>query len=96
MAFMVPQYTNETFVGVYNDKNCEDTHVPQADLTLDKGDSVFETIKGKWWCRLSAPGYMDCTDWDGPHDTKEAARISLRDMWDIDPDTGDELGDDNS
>lgn len=31
-----------------------------------------ETVFG-WFARLSAPGYMDCTDWIGPYDTEEEA-----------------------
>ncbi len=23
-----------------------------------------------FYCRLSAPGYMDCTEWDGPYETE--------------------------
>ena len=31
-----------------------------------------------FWARLSAPGYLDCTDWSGPFDTEEeAARYLL-------------------
>ena len=30
-----------------------------------------------WYARLSAPGYMDRTDWDGPYPTRDAALASL-------------------
>lgn len=43
-----------------------------------------------WFCRLSAPGYMDCTEWSGPFDTEDEAREHLAETYDIDPYTGEE------
>lgn len=42
------------------------------------------------FCRLSAPGYMDCTEWSGPFDTEVEARLYLADTYDIDPYSGEE------
>jgi hypothetical protein len=39
-----------------------------------------EKVQG-WFCRLDAPGYMDCTDWSGPYDTKDEAIEALEDMY---------------
>ena len=33
------------------------------------------------YCRLSADGYMDCTDWHGPFDTVEEAAVYLIDTY---------------
>lgn len=33
-----------------------------------------------WYSRLSAPGYMDCTEWDGPHETQYLAMEALYNM----------------
>ena len=41
-------------------------------------------------CRLSAPGYMDCTEW-AVHATEEQAREHLSALYDVDPDTGEDL-----
>jgi hypothetical protein len=41
-------------------------------------------------CRLSASGYLDCTDWDY-FDTELHAREYVREHYEVDPDTGDEL-----
>jgi hypothetical protein len=46
-----------------------------------------EVIHG--WCgRFTAPGYMDRTDWDGPHLTEEEACASLVEVYpdDFEPD----------
>lgn len=38
-----------------------------------------------WYARLSAPGYLDCTDWVGPFETEEEADGYLGDYYDGDP-----------
>ena len=38
-----------------------------------------------WYGRLSAPGYLDCTDWSGPYSSEEDADEALNDMYDGDP-----------
>ena len=43
-----------------------------------------------WGSRLSAPGYMDCTEWT-LHDTEAEARADLRETHDVCPFTGDNL-----
>lgn len=40
--------------------------------------------------RLSAPGYMDCTEWDGPFTTEEEALEHLKETYDLE-DEEDEL-----
>lgn len=49
--------------------------------------------KRKIGARLSASGYMDCTDWAVFGDECEA-RAYIRERYEVDPDTGDELDDD--
>ena len=46
--------------------------------------------EGAWYARLSAPGYLDCTEWDGPHDTQVQAVKSVCDLHQCD-----ENGEDN-
>lgn len=97
---MRPEYTNEPF-HVGDNPHYERVCVP-AEVwgTLERfaveeqivGDSA-ELVEGKWWVRLSAPGYMDCTDWDGPFDSKAEARKHVEEFWEVDPDNGAELGD---
>ena len=100
MAFMVPQYTRDTFFVVDTDAG---TEVVPADLVGDNpdpedfedyihGTEVFdyEAEKG-WYARLSAPGYLDATDWTGPFETLEDAKDYIEETYDVDPDTGEEL-----
>ncbi len=36
-----------------------------------------EEAEPGYYARLSAPGYMDCTDWQGPYADEEAALTGL-------------------
>jgi hypothetical protein len=45
----------------------------------------WENIKG-YGCRLSAPGYLDCTEWD-VFDTKAEAEAYLEEMYPEDEET---------
>jgi hypothetical protein len=35
----------------------------------------------KFYCRLSASGFLDCTDWHGPFDSVDGAADHLMDMY---------------
>lgn len=35
-----------------------------------------------YYCRLSASGYLDCTDWSGPFETQREAEEHLVEMYD--------------
>lgn len=84
MAFMQRQITCEAFHSG-TDSHGECVSVP-ADVwgTLDRFAAEYgcaladcETVADMWWCRLSAPGYMDCTEWSGPYATEAKARAAL-------------------
>jgi hypothetical protein len=92
MAFMVPFYTNEPFVRMTSGMGFDEFCCPADVSGMQKDCTIVERFEGKWFCRLSAPGYMDCTDWDGPYETEQEAREAIESTYDVDPDTGDELG----
>jgi len=46
------------------------------------GDLDCERHEG-WYARLSAPGYLDCTDWTGPHASESDALAALADLHDV-------------
>lgn len=53
---------------------------------------TVETHKDKIGVRLSAPGYMDATDWT-IFDTIEEARAYIEEQYEVDADTGDDIED---
>ena len=57
-----------------------------------KDITSVKRVKG-WWSRLSAPGYMDATDWMGAYKTAEEALAAVKDEYEVDDD-GDSLTDD--
>ena len=90
MGFMEPQ------IELGNWYACEDKHggteIVPADLVGEtpkladfalycEGDIVsFELLKNKYGARLSAPGYMDKTDWS-MFDTEEEAQKYLDEIY---------------
>jgi len=77
MAFMTPvanYFTKEeaieyTFEGDREVHCLEDG--PEADLS-------------GWYSRLSANGYLDCTEWSGPFKTGEEALKYVMDLYEVD------------
>ena len=90
MAFMTPNYDNNIFVTIENLQG-ELTFCPQGYEDLQDGDKISGTFKGKFFARLSADGYMDCTDWSGPFPTLEEAQDFIEETYNVDKDTGEEL-----
>lgn len=91
MAFMKPYIYKGDMFDVTNTQG-ESTLVP-ADLVPDNPQpehftdyiewgtpATFEHVSG-WFACLSAPGYMDCTNWSGPFATEEEAKEYLRDTY---------------
>lgn len=68
--------------GVFADMQGEDV----ADI-----HSVERDDAPKWYCRLSAPGYMDATDWSGPYDTREEAQHAIESDYDVHHDSGEPI-----
>lgn len=93
MAFMTPQYETGKFLAITNEEG-EVTYVPE-DLGMDPADCIegdvaeVEVVEGVG-VRLSASGYMDCTDWV-VFDDMMVAREYLVESYEVDPDTGEDL-----
>ena len=91
MPFMIPYYCEATpgdpWVTATDPETGYAYSVPLAHYEGFVTDET-ETHTSGWFCRLSAPGYMDATEWVGPFDTLEAAKSALSDTFDVDPETG--------
>lgn len=98
MAFMVPEI--EHMSAWHVETTCGTECVP-VDV-VGNAATLQDFVEGKllevdpelvsgWFARLSAPGYMDCTGWSGPFATEDEAREHIRDFYEVDPDTGDDL-----
>lgn len=54
--------------------------IPEGHVT-DLKDALNGEVVSGWCARLSAPGYMDCTEWVGPFDTELEAALELERMY---------------
>lgn len=54
----------------------------QAHITeADTGEEVCVEKASGFWARLSAPGYLDCTEWCGPFTSYAEAEQFMRDNY---------------
>lgn len=96
-AHTVPQYAQATRRAPFFSIEGPDGAYPlTTDARLDPAERLVETFTDGWFCRLSAPGYLDCTEWEGPFASEDEARLMVQDTWGVDPDTGEDLPDDGS
>ena len=90
MAFMKPEYAHGE-MHRYTNMQTHDSALVWRGEEPEGKDWVYDTQAGLgWYTRLSAPGYLDCTDWEGPFDSENEARAHWIEN-ELDPDTGDEL-----
>lgn len=104
MAFMTPEYLKTDWYEIDGDHGITFVPVEVVgQVNLDEatkgmfGDyyeggakAISEVTKRHGWgARLSASGYMDCTDWS-VFDTEQEARDYIESTYEVDPDTGDE------
>lgn len=89
MSFMKPDYIETDYI-VFNAG--DDFIIPADDYTDDMGE-IMERGHGVLW-RLSAPGYMDCTDWSVEESMDEARSACMR-AFDVCPECGADLPDDD-
>lgn len=53
------------------------TYFNLDDMAWMKKEQGLEDATPGWYCRLSAPGYLDCTDWSGPYESEADALLNL-------------------
>jgi hypothetical protein len=49
-----------------------------------------DRLEQGWYARLSAPGYLDCTDWSGPYESERDALQAVMEEYEVD-ENGDEV-----
>jgi hypothetical protein len=101
MAFMQPEYAKGKFLDVedsHGDSWLIPSDVVGANFDLSdlddftgSGEAVGYEVRSGYFAHLSASGYMDQTEWSGPFSSLKKAKQHIEDMWEVDPDTGDEL-----
>ena len=52
-----------------------------SDIEYELMDSGMDVEIDKYYCRLSADGFLDCTDWHGPFDSAEDCAEFLLDTY---------------
>lgn len=80
MAFMKPDVQ-------YFTKQEAREYAPLTDFEDGIGNEEYEA---GWYGRLSAPGYLDCTDWDGPFKTGEEALEYIMELFEVN-ENGDDI-----
>ena len=107
MAFMKPRYEQGCATVHFSNGECQTLPLDLAyssecyEVALGyTRDGVFivadvEEHPAAFCYRLSAPGYLDATDWHGPFETLEEARTDCERTYDVDPDTGEEVGEES-
>lgn len=90
-SFMKPEIVHQHFTLYNNTRHHGDFLIPE-DADTYRGDPKggaaeygcdvedVETVFG-YFARLSAPGYLDSTDWCGPFTTEKAARRYLNKLY---------------
>jgi hypothetical protein len=82
-------YVPAHLVGAEPDTDTLQDCVESVIDTDDDGNPIAELKSGVWLTRLSASGYMDCTDWS-IHDSEDEAIDYLIDTYDDDDDDSDD------
>lgn len=51
------------------------------EIQLEIMEAGLDLVDDKYYCRLSAPCYLDCTDWSGPYDSVADCAAALLEMY---------------
>ena len=71
------------FIGVSDERDLSDDELRLCDQYAESKVTEAEAVLG-WFARMSAPGYMDSTEWCGPFDSEEKAIDHLEAMYEDD------------
>lgn len=82
MPFMQPEFSNEGF-SLLSVGSGEEVWIPTCHLSETDGTVLKVSENGTWFSRLSAPGYLDATEWNGPYSSEAAARTGLANVYGV-------------
>lgn len=69
--FMTPEIRTRLTVSQIDNKFGESRFAEQGEEYLEEGEEITATYENVSLCRLSASGYMDCTEWTLCHDEND-------------------------
>ena len=79
-GFMSPEIVSGVSFVLPDDTDCgwipADAYDPRS-----MGPIADRNTGAGYFCRLSAPGYLDATEWSGPFDTEAEAEAHLLEMY---------------
>lgn len=84
--FMTPKTSNDEFIR-YEVLDEEFLVPAEVENDLPAVAEVLDRFIEKWFARMSADGYLDATEWFGPHETEDAALYDLYVMYGQDNET---------
>jgi flavoprotein len=87
---MIPEYYKGKVIEYYDEIDKCYCLVSKDDYSKSMGEITNEYLGVLW--RLSAPGYLDCTDWCPADDIRNARKMVVE-MYNVDPFSGEDLGD---
>lgn len=74
--FMTPSTSNDEFIRYEIDQ--EEFVIPaEGENDLPAEAEVLDRFVEKWFARMSADGYLDTTEWEGPHESEDQALYDL-------------------
>lgn len=72
-----------------------DGFVIDGSTSVEGRAGTIEFLGAGWCARLSAPGYLDCTEWSGPFPTEDLALAAAAEANDVCPHCSDQCSDDD-
>lgn len=89
---MKPEITHRTFTVLDTSEGiiCIPSDISEEDAVSPRTRIYSREEATGFFARLSMPGYLDCTEWQGPYATEEEALKALADQYDLEEENDDD------